>query len=54
VDDKVKKKNEEKDLSQITCFLFCMRSERALHLTMPQESASCKDNVEEEAGVNAT
>jgi hypothetical protein len=52
VDDKVKKKNEEKDLSHITCFVCRVKGHYAS--PCPKRVQLIKGNVEEEAGVNAT
>ena len=52
VDDKVKKKNEEKDLSRITCFVCGVKGHDASQC--PKRAQVVIDNVEEEAGVNTT
>jgi hypothetical protein len=52
VDEKVKKKNEEKDLSCIMCFICVVKGHHALQCTKRAQVVKC--NLEEEAGVNAT
>jgi hypothetical protein len=52
VDDQVKKKNEEKDLSRIACFVCGMKGYYASRC--PKGAQVVKGNVEEEAGFNAT
>ena len=52
VDDKAKKKNEEKDLSRITCFVCGVKGHYASQC--PKRAQILNGNAEEEAGVNAT
>jgi hypothetical protein len=50
--NKVKKRNKEKDLSHINCFVCVVKGDNALQC--PKGAEGIKGNVEEEAGVHAT